>query len=67
MSMSTEARPSTGELVEWVFPVLFVISAAWMVWSTPAYIMAFGGGTDAMRARYAEADILDWLALAGSA
>ncbi len=64
--VGTTGPLSTGEFVEWIVPVLFVISAAWMVWSTPAYIMAFGEGTDAMRARYGEADIFDWVALIAS-
>lgn len=48
---------------EWIMPLAFILCAAWVVWNGPAYIMAFGGFTDALAARYTSIDILDWIAL----
>jgi len=54
----------TVALTEWVVPLLFIICASSVVWNGPAYIMAFGGHTDALAARYPKIDIIDYLALA---
>lgn len=51
-------------LTEWVVPLAFIVCAASVVWNGPAYIMAFGGHTDALAARYPAIDIIDYLALA---
>lgn len=45
-------------------PLAFIVSAGWVVWHGPAYIMAFGGYTDALAARYPQATLVDYLALA---
>jgi TRAP-type mannitol/chloroaromatic compound transport system permease small subunit len=54
----------TGSFSEWMVPLAFVICGAWVVWHGPAYIMAMGGHTDALAARYPEVTLLDWIALA---
>lgn len=53
----------TGHVGEWIAPLAFSASAAWVVWHGPAYIMALGGYTDALAARYPQSDIVDWVAL----
>lgn len=45
-------------------PLAFIFSAGWVVWHGPAYIMAFGGYTDALDARYPQATTVDYIALA---
>ena len=44
-------------------PLAFILCAGWVVWNGPAYIMAFGGFTDALATRYSAIDIFDWVAL----
>ena len=51
-------------LTEWLVPLAFILSGGWVIWNGPAYIMAFGGFTDALAARYPAIDIIDYLALA---
>lgn len=55
----------THNVLEWLVPLAFIISAAWVIWNGPGYIMAFGWGTqlDALAARYPAANALDWIAL----
>lgn len=53
----------SGSLNEWVAPLAFILCAGWVVWNGPAYIMAFGGFTDALAARYTRIDAFDWIAL----
>ncbi len=63
----TPTEASRGHPSELVIPALFVFAAAWVIWRMPAYIMAFGGGTDAMVARFAKAGVADWIALVACA
>ncbi|MEM6635210.1 MAG: TRAP transporter small permease [Pseudomonadota bacterium] len=44
--MSSEATPqaedtSSGRLIEWIIPLLFVANAAWLVWHFPAFTLEF--------------------------
>ncbi|MEM7614358.1 MAG: TRAP transporter small permease [Pseudomonadota bacterium] len=57
---------STGAFTEWLIPLAFILCGGWVVWHGPAYIMAFGGFTDALAARYPSIDILDYIALAAT-
>jgi len=36
-----QSEISTGTLLEWLYPFLFFISAGWMVWHMPNYILDF--------------------------
>lgn len=55
----------THNVLEWLVPLAFIISAAWVIWNGPGYIMAFGWGSqlEAIAARYPAANALDWIAL----
>lgn len=55
----------THSVLEWLVPLAFIVSAGWVIWNGPGYIMAFGWGTqlEALAARYPAADMLDWIAL----
>ncbi|MDJ0683841.1 MAG: TRAP transporter small permease [Alphaproteobacteria bacterium] len=46
-------------------PLAFILCAGWTVWRGPAYIMAFGGYTDALAARYPQISLIDYLTLIG--
>ncbi len=48
---------------EWIMPLVFILCGGWVIWNGPAYIMAFGGHTDALAARYPAINIFDWIAL----
>ena len=50
---------------QWIFPLLFIGCAGWIIWHGATYIMAFGGYTDALAARYRQINLLDYLALIG--
>lgn len=55
----------THNVLEWLVPLGFIASMAWVIWNGPGYIMAFGWGTqlEALAARYPSADMWDWVAL----
>ena len=55
----------THSVLEWLVPLAFIVSAGWVIWNGPGYIMAFGWGDqfDALAARYPAANALDWIAL----
>ncbi|WP_112324101.1 TRAP transporter small permease subunit [Oceanibium sediminis] len=63
MTEEDSAR-SHGAAIEWLIPLAFLIPAAWVTWRVPGFIMALGGGTDSMQRRFAEAGVVDWVALA---
>ncbi|MEM7523212.1 MAG: TRAP transporter small permease, partial [Pseudomonadota bacterium] len=44
---------------EWVIPLAFTAVAAFVIWTMPRYIIAFGGGSDALKARYPGASATD--------
>ena len=51
--------------IQWIFPLLFIACAGWVIWHGATYIMAFGGYTDALAARYRQINFLDYAALLG--
>jgi TRAP-type C4-dicarboxylate transport system permease small subunit len=51
--------------IQWIFPLLFIACAGWIIWHGATYIMAFGGYTDALAARYRQINFLDYAALLG--
>ena len=51
--------------IQWIFPLLFIVCAGWIIWHGATYIMAFGGYTDALAARYRQINFLDYAALLG--
>ena len=53
----------TVRSIEWLVPLAFILCAGWVIWHGPAYIMAFGGFTDALAARYPAITVVDYLAL----
>ena len=58
-------KPSDSAFTQWIFPLLFIGCAGWIIWHGATYIMAFGGYTDALAARYRQINLLDYLALIG--
>ena len=58
-------KMSDNAFTQWIFPLLFIGSSGWAIWHGATYIMAFGGYTDALAARYREIILLDYLALIG--
>lgn len=56
-------RASPHSIIQWILPLAFIACAAWIVWSGATYIMAFGGYTDALAARYRQIMILDYAIL----
>ena len=58
-------KTSDNGFTQWVFPLLFIGCAGWAIWNGATYIMAFGGYTDALAARYREINFLDYAALIG--
>ena len=56
-------RASPQSIIQWILPLAFIACAAWVVWSGATYIMAFGGYTDALAARYRQIMILDYAIL----
>lgn len=50
-------------LPQWFFPLLFIGCGSWIVWHGATYIMAFGGYTDALAARYRQIMMLDYLVI----
>ena len=58
-------KTSDNAFTQWIFPLLFIGCSGWAIWHGATYIMAFGGYTDALAARYREIIFLDYLALIG--
>jgi TRAP-type C4-dicarboxylate transport system permease small subunit len=58
-------KTSDNALIQWIFPLLFIACAGWIIWHGATYIMAFGGYTDALAARYRQINFLDYAALLG--
>ena len=58
-------KTSDSAFTQWIFPLLFIVCAGWIIWHGATYIMAFGGYTDALAARYRQINLLDYLALIG--
>ena len=58
-------KTSDNALIQWIFPLLFIACAGWIIWHGATYIMAFGGYTDALAARYRQINFLDYAALFG--
>ena len=54
---------SVRHLPQWLVPFLFIACGSWIVWHGATYIMAFGGYTDALAARYRQIMMLDYLIL----
>ena len=54
---------SVRDLPQWLVPLLFIACGSWIVWHGATYIMAFGGYTDALAARYRQIMMLDYLIL----
>ena len=54
---------SVRDLPQWLVPFLFIACGSWIVWHGATYIMAFGGYTDALAARYRQIMMLDYLIL----
>ena len=54
---------SIRDLPQWLVPFLFIACGSWIVWNGATYIMAFGGYTDALAARYRQIMMLDYLIL----
>jgi TRAP-type C4-dicarboxylate transport system permease small subunit len=52
---------SVRDLPQWLVPLLFIACGSWIVWHGATYIMAFGGYTDALAARYRQIMMLDYL------
>ena len=58
-------KTSDNAFIQWIFPLLFIACAGWIIWHGETYIMAFGGYTDALAARYRQINFLDYAALLG--
>ena len=58
-----EMGNSVRDLPQWLVPFLFIACGSWIVWHGATYIMAFGGYTDALAARYRQIMMLDYLIL----
>ena len=58
-------KTSDNAFTQWILPLLFIGCSGWAIWHGATYIMAFGGYTDALAARYREIIFLDYLALIG--
>lgn len=68
---------SHGTIIEWVVPLAFCLTFAWVVWQGPAFILTFGPENQQLDAQFARtdlfkglsgigggpADIVDWFAL----
>lgn len=54
---------SVRDLPQWLVPFLFIACGSWIVWHGATYIMAFGGYTDALAARYRQIMMVDYLIL----
>ena len=54
---------SVRDLPQWLVPFLFIACGSWIVWHGATYIMAFGGYTDALAARYRQIMMLDYVIL----
>ena len=54
---------SVRDLPQWLVPLLFIACGSWIVWHGATYIMAFGGYTDALAARYRQIMMLDYVIL----
>jgi|TARA_Y100000768_G_scaffold385066_1_gene370356 TRAP-type C4-dicarboxylate transport system permease small subunit len=64
-SKGLKMKTSDSAFTQWVFPLLFIGCAGWIIWHGASYIMAFGGFTDALAARYRQINFLDYAALIG--
>ena len=60
-----EMKTPDNAFIQWIFPLLFIACAGWIIWHGATYIMAFGGYTDALAARYRQINFLDYAALLG--
>ena len=58
-------KTSDNAFTQWIYPLLFIGCSGWAIWHGATYIMAFGGYTDALAARYREINVLDYAALIG--
>ena len=58
-----EMGNSVRDLPQWLVPLLFIACGSWIVWHGATYIMAFGGYTDALAARYRQIMMLDYVIL----
>ena len=58
-------KTSDNAFIQWIFPLLFIACAGWVIWHGATYVMAFGGYTDALAARYRQINFLDYAALFG--
>ena len=56
-------RASTNNVIQWTLPLAFIACCSWIVWNGATYIMAFGGHTDALAARYRQIIALDYVIL----
>ena len=56
-------RASPHSAIQWILPLAFIASGSWVVWHGATYIMAFGGYTDALAARYRPIMMLDYIIL----
>ena len=54
---------SVRDLPQWLVPFFNIACGSWIVWHGATYIMAFGGYTDALAARYRQIMMLDYLIL----
>jgi hypothetical protein len=54
----------TKNLSQWAYPLAFIACTSWVIWHGATYIMAFGGFTDALAARYRSVIFLDYIVLA---
>ena len=52
-------KTSDNAFTQWIFPLLFIGCAGWAIWHGATYIMAFGGYTDALAARYRSINFVD--------
>ena len=53
----------TKAFSQWFYPLAFIGCSAWVIWHGAAYIMAFGGYTDALATRYRQIVLLDYVIL----
>ena len=53
----------TKAFSQWFYPLAFIGCSAWVIWHGAAYIMAFGGYTDALATRYRQIILLDYVIL----
>jgi TRAP-type mannitol/chloroaromatic compound transport system permease small subunit len=53
-----------NNISQWAYPLAFIACASWVIWHGATYIMAFGGFTDALSARYRSIIFIDYIVLA---